>query len=80
MNQYVKTSEADILTFNTQQTFKQGLQHKAITFDLPFGSTTFMFRLGYCLWGMDIWIDKVPMIKLMIAANIVNMVVMWMVK
>jgi hypothetical protein len=59
--------------------FWNGTHCKAIQFDLR-SNADIPFMLGYCLWGLDIWIDRAPMIKLMVFANIVNMAIMWILK
>jgi hypothetical protein len=63
------TQPTAILIIN--QTFKQGLRSKSIYFEPMIPNGTFQFKIGYWLWGMDIWIGKVPMIKFMILANLI---------
>jgi len=60
-----------------QDTFRQGANCKAAYFQVDY-KAKIPFKLGYLLWGLDIWVGKVPMIKLMIGANIINMVIMWL--
>lgn len=59
--------------------FKLGTNYKAIFIGASghIETTKNIFtKLGYWLWGMDIFIGKIPMIKLMIFCNII----MWIIK
>jgi hypothetical protein len=69
------TEPMAILRIN--RTFRQGLRSKSIYFNPSIfdKDATTIFRIGYWIWGMDIWIGRVPMIKIMIGVNII----MWFV-
>jgi hypothetical protein len=59
--------------FNSMKGFRAGFRAKA----LVIASTTEMdwkFMMAYLLWGCDIWIYKVPMIKLMILVTVLNII------
>lgn len=60
-------------------TFRQGMIMKAICFNasMDIEKTSIWFRLGYWLWGMDVWVDNVPVLKVIIAINIINLILMW---
>jgi len=53
------------------QTFRDGLKCKAVYIQCFTSKTLLSFKIGYWLWGMDIWINNVPVMKTIIIANIV---------
>lgn len=80
MDEFITEKESATVVIGTSKGFKAGLKRYAIVFSMPVGSSDIPFILGYLLWGGDIWIGKIPMIKLMILINIVNIILMWTLK
>ena len=56
--------------------FRGGLRSKA--FLIEAFERSLAFKLGYYLWGADIWFGRVPMVKSMILANVVVWVMLFM--
>jgi hypothetical protein len=61
------------------QTFRQGLRTKSIYFEptIPDAQATISFKIGYWLWGMDIWIGRIPMIRFMLLANLIMWIILF---
>ena len=65
----------------SNKTFKQGTKLHAVditTKDIE--NCSRQFKFGYVLWGADIWINKVPLIKILVLINIINMILVWIIK
>jgi len=65
---------------NKQTTFKEGAKCRAIQFTWKTKAHCRLFWLGYFLWGMDIWCGNIPTLKVLIGVNILNMILMWIVR
>lgn len=77
---FVESADTNIYTFYGQTTFREGMRRKAIQFTPWQNKSSLRFKIGYYLWGLDIWIGKVPMIKLMVAMNLSSLVLVWILK
>ena len=65
---------------NKQLTFKEGVESRAIQFTWGIKAHSRLFWLGYFLWGMDIWCGNIPVLKVLIGVNILNIILMWIVR
>ena len=63
-----------------RQTFREGTRCRAIQFSFSTKEPTRMFWLGYWIWGLDIWCGNLPVLKVLIAVNILNIILMWIVR
>jgi len=63
-----------------QVTFKDGVKCRAIQFTWETKGRSRLFWLGYFLWGMDVWCGNIPVLKVLIGVNILNMILMWIVR
>lgn len=69
------------LLFSQPKSFKEGARIKAVQFSLGVEpGWSFAAAAGYYLWGMDLWIGGVPLMKVIIGVNIINMLAMWVVR
>ena len=66
----------DTLQIKVYQTFRDGLRHKAVEITTT-AEMSWQFKLGYYLWGMDVWCGNIPVLKVLIGVNILNMILMW---
>jgi len=67
---------------NKQTAFKEGVKCRALQFTWETGekARSRLFWLGYFLWGMDVWCGNIPVLKVLIGVNILNMILMWIVR
>jgi hypothetical protein len=69
-----------MIAIQMEHTFKEGAKTKALYITNSISKETAPFKLGYYLWGMDIWIGNIPLIKMVILINVINIAILWIVK
>jgi len=60
-----------------RKTFRDGFRYRLMSIHPCVRDTPLKFKLGFALWGFDIFIWEVPVLKSLIAANVLVWMLLW---
>ncbi len=67
-----KINGADDLVSIPRRTWKEAFKDKAILITwVPDGNSTVGYHICFYLWSADIWFGKLPLLKFILAVNVV---------